>query len=166
MPQTVLSRSEQKLLSALHQQRRVNLSRRRDRELLLSITADPDTLIKRMVAKGWRHALGGGQFVRAESGEEAAEQSAPVQLLLDARIELKSSDETVMALLDQAAVTFQIVLTKADDLKPAALERKEAEAARLARAHPAAVHGVITTSSQTGQGIPELRAEVAGLVAG
>ena len=87
MPQTVLSRSEQKLLSALRQERRVNLSRSRDRELLLSITADPATLIKRMVAKGWLHALGGGQFVRAESGEEAAEQSAPVQLLLHARMQ-------------------------------------------------------------------------------
>jgi GTP-binding protein len=88
-----------------------------------------------------------------------------VLLLLDARVELKPSDEAVMALLDQAAVTFQIVLTKADDLKPAALDRKEAEAARLARAHPAALHGIIATSSQTGQGIPQLRAEIASLAA-
>ncbi len=88
-----------------------------------------------------------------------------VLLLLDARIELKPSDEAAMALLDQAAVTFQIVLTKTDDLKPAALERKAAEAARLARAHPAALHDVIATSSQTGQGLPELRAEIAMLAA-
>jgi len=86
-----------------------------------------------------------------------------VLLLLDARIEVKPSDEAVMALLDRAAVTFQIVLTKADELKPGALARKEAEAARLARAHPAAVHGVIATSSRTGQGIAELRAEIAGV---
>ena len=89
-----------------------------------------------------------------------------VLLLLDGRIEVKPSDEAVMALLDRAAVTFQIVLTKADELRPAALERKAAEAARLARAHPAALHGVVATSSRTGQGIPELRAEVAGLAAG
>ncbi|HJS85557.1 MAG TPA: ribosome biogenesis GTP-binding protein YihA/YsxC [Acetobacteraceae bacterium] len=89
-----------------------------------------------------------------------------VLLLLDARIEVKPSDEAVMALLDRAAVTFQIVLTKADGLKPAALGRKMADAVRLARAHSAAVHGVIATSSQMGQGIPELRAEIAGLAAG
>jgi GTP-binding protein len=89
-----------------------------------------------------------------------------VLLLLDARVELKPSDEAAMALLDRAAVTFQIVLTKADDLKPAALERKEAEAARLARAHPAALHAVLATSSQTGQGIEQLRAEIAGLASG
>ncbi len=89
-----------------------------------------------------------------------------VLLLLDARIEVKPSDEAVMTLLDRAAVTFQIVLTKADSLKPPALERKAAEAAQLARAHPAAVHAVIATSSETGQGVPELRAEIAGLAAG
>jgi GTP-binding protein len=87
-----------------------------------------------------------------------------VLLLLDARVEVKASDEAAMALLDRAAVTFQIVLTKADDVKPGALARKVAEAARIARAHPAAVHGVIATSGETGQGIPELRAEIAGVV--
>lgn len=87
-----------------------------------------------------------------------------VLLLLDARIEVKAADQAVMALLDQAAVVFQIVLTKADAAKPAALACKEAEAAALARAHPAALHSVIATSSGTGQGVPELRAEVAGLL--
>ena len=47
-----------------------------------------------------------------------------VMLLLDARIEFKQADHDVMALLDRAAVTYQIVLTKADGLKPLALERK------------------------------------------
>jgi GTP-binding protein len=89
-----------------------------------------------------------------------------VLLLLDARIEVKAADQAVMELLDRAAVIFQIVLTKADGLKPPALEVKQAEAARLARTHPAALHAVITTSSETGQGIAELRAEVAGLIGG
>jgi GTP-binding protein len=89
-----------------------------------------------------------------------------VLLLLDARVEVKAADEEVMGLLDRAAVVFQIVLTKVDDVKPAALARKQAEAAALARAHPAALHAVITTSSQTGQGVAELRAEVAGLIGG
>ena len=52
-----------------------------------------------------------------------------VLLLLDARIELKAADVAVMDLLDRAAVTFQLVLTKADGVKPAALTRKLAEVA-------------------------------------
>jgi GTP-binding protein len=86
-----------------------------------------------------------------------------VLLLLDARIELKEADHAVIELLDRAAVTFQIVLTKADDMKPGALLRKQNEVAALVRKHPAAHPEVITTSSETGLGIPELRATVAGL---
>lgn len=86
-------------------------------------------------------------------------------LLLDARIELKPTDREVMALLDRAAVTFQIVLTKIDGVKPAALARKAAEAAALARAHPAAYPEVVATSAETGAGIPELRASLAALAA-
>ena len=56
-----------------------------------------------------------------------------VMLLLDARIELKQADHDVMELFDRAAVTFQLVLTKTDGLKPAALARKLAEAVALAR---------------------------------
>jgi GTP-binding protein len=89
-----------------------------------------------------------------------------VLLLLDTRVEVKAADEEVMGLLDRAAVVFQIVLTKADDVKPAALARKQAEATAIARAHPAALHAIITTSSEIGQGIAELRAEVAGLIGG
>ncbi|HME28020.1 MAG TPA: ribosome biogenesis GTP-binding protein YihA/YsxC [Acetobacteraceae bacterium] len=87
-----------------------------------------------------------------------------VLLLLDARIEVKEADRAVMELLDRAAVTFQVVLTKADGVKPAALARKLDEARALARAHPAAHPEVVATSSETGQGIAELRAEIAELV--
>ena len=87
-----------------------------------------------------------------------------VLLLLDARIELKPADEAVMKLLDRAAVTYQLVLTKADGLKPAALAEKQVEAAALARAHPAAHPDVMTTSSETGLGMAELRAALAEAV--
>src|SRR6185503_2020965 len=87
-----------------------------------------------------------------------------VMLLLDARIEVKDADVAVMELLDRAAVTFQLVLTKIDGVKQPALERKQAEAVLLARAHPAAHPEILTTSSQTGEGIAELRAAVAMLV--
>jgi len=84
-----------------------------------------------------------------------------VLLLLDARVEVKTSDQTVLELLDLAAVAYQIVLTKADAVKPAALKRKQAEITALAAAHPAAMHNIITTSSSTGLGIDELRANIA-----
>ena len=87
-----------------------------------------------------------------------------VMLLLDARIEVKDADVAVMELLDRAAVTFQIVLTKVDAVKPAAMERKLAEAKALARAHPAAHPDVVATSSETGEGIEALRAAIAMVV--
>jgi len=88
-----------------------------------------------------------------------------VMLLLDARIEIKPADREVMDLLDRAAVTFQVVLTKADGVKPAALERKATEAAQLARAHPAAHPDIIATSSESGLGVADLRAAIAALAA-
>ena len=87
-----------------------------------------------------------------------------VLLLLDARIEVKPSDTAVMELLDRAAVTYQLVLTKADGVKPAALARKLDEAATLARTHPAAHPEALATSAETGAGIPELRAAVAAML--
>ncbi len=86
-----------------------------------------------------------------------------VLLLLDARIEVKASDLAAMELLDMAAVTYQLVLTKSDDLKPRALDAKHAEAVTLARAHPAAFPEVAITSSATGAGIEALRGTLAAL---
>jgi GTP-binding protein len=87
-----------------------------------------------------------------------------VLLLLDARVEIKAADSTVLELLDQSAVAFQVVLTKADAVKPAALARKQAEVRALVLEHPAALNGIITTSSATGFGMDELRASIAGFV--
>ena len=86
-----------------------------------------------------------------------------VVLLLDARIEVKESDIAVMGLLDRAAVTYQVVLTKADGVKPAALAAKQEAVGALARKHPAAMMDLITTSSETGLGIPELRGVLAAM---
>ncbi len=90
---------------------------------------------------------------------------ARVFLLLDARIEIKPSDGAVMDLLDEAAVSYQLVLTKTDALKPAQQARKFAEVEALSRAHPAAYPQVIATSSETGAGIAELRVAIAALAA-
>jgi GTP-binding protein len=84
-----------------------------------------------------------------------------VMLLLAVRIEVKDTDIEMMDLLDRAAVAFQLVLTKVDAVKPDVLARKLAEATALARRHPAAHPAVYATSSETGQGIAELRAEIA-----
>lgn len=86
-----------------------------------------------------------------------------VILLLDSRIEVKASDRVVMELLDRAAVTFQLVLTKADSVKPPVLDAKQAEVAALVAKHPAAYPEIIATSAETGAGIPELRASLASL---
>lgn len=86
-----------------------------------------------------------------------------VVLLLDARIELKASDRAAMELLGEAAVPFQIVLTKADGAKPFWLDKKRAEAVELTRKRTAAHPTVITTSSEDGTGIELLRAEIAAL---
>ncbi|HVY15683.1 MAG TPA: ribosome biogenesis GTP-binding protein YihA/YsxC [Rhodopila sp.] len=86
-----------------------------------------------------------------------------VVLLLDSRIEVKQADRDVMDLLDRAAVTFRIVLTKSDSTTPPALARKVQEVEALVRTHPAAFPGVLVTSSETGAGIPALRSELTAL---
>jgi GTP-binding protein len=86
-------------------------------------------------------------------------------LLMDARIEFKQADHDVMDLLDRAAVTFQLVLTKIDSVRPAALAQKIQETEALARSHAAAFPRMLPTSSETGEGIAELRAELASLAA-
>lgn len=86
-----------------------------------------------------------------------------VLLLMDSRIETKSSDRAVMTLLDKAAVPFQLVLTKADAVKPEQLAKRRAEVEGLARKHPAGHPLVLVTSSETGLGMDLLRAELAAL---
>lgn len=87
-----------------------------------------------------------------------------VFLLLDAGIELKKVDHDAMDLLDRAAVVYQMVLTKCDRVKPTALNAKREEIAQAVRQHPAAYPHSIWTSSETGLGMPTLRAEIARLV--
>jgi GTP-binding protein len=86
-----------------------------------------------------------------------------VMLLLDSRIEMKQADHEVMKLLDRAAVTYQVVLTKADGLKPPGLARKQEEVLAVIGKHGAAFSELATTSAETGLGIAELRAALAKL---
>ena len=89
---------------------------------------------------------------------------ARVYLLVDARHGLKPNDEEVLAALDQAAVNYQIVLTKADQVPEADLSARHAATQAALAKHPAAFPDVLTTSAHTGAGIPELRSAVARLL--
>jgi len=86
-------------------------------------------------------------------------------LLVDARHGVKDSDRELMSLLDDAAVPFQIVLTKADKPKGSDLAQVMADARMELRRHPAGIPEIIPTSARTGQGIPALRAALAALAA-
>jgi GTP-binding protein len=85
-------------------------------------------------------------------------------LLIDARHGIKPVDQGIMALLDGAAVSFQVVLTKADKLTPAALERTIAATQELIVTHPAAMPTVLATSSEKKRGLAELRGAVAAAI--
>lgn len=86
-----------------------------------------------------------------------------VCLLIDARHGIKASDREVMEELDTAAVSYQIVLTKADKVKPGPLQRLIAETETVVARNPAAHPHCLATSSASGLGIPDLRAALAAL---
>jgi GTP-binding protein len=88
---------------------------------------------------------------------------ARVYLLVDARHGLKPTDDEVVTTLDKAAVSYQIVLTKSDQVKSIAAVIAATEAALAA--HPAAFPAVLASSARTGAGIAELRAAIAQLLA-
>jgi GTP-binding protein len=81
-------------------------------------------------------------------------------LLIDSRHGLKDVDLEAMEAFDLAAVSYQIVLTKADKLKPRDIIQVSAETLRKIAKRPAAFPRVLATSAEKGQGIPELRAEI------
>lgn len=84
-------------------------------------------------------------------------------VLIDARHGVKKIDAEILSLLDSAAVTFQVVLTKADKVKEAERAKiLDQVRATLAR-HPAAYPEIVVTSSEKGWGIPTLRAIIAAL---
>ena len=85
-------------------------------------------------------------------------------VLIDHRHGVKAVDEEIMKLLDTAAVTFQVVLTKADKVKAKDREKVLDQTRKALSKHPAAFPELIVTSSEKGDGIPTLRATIATLV--
>jgi GTP-binding protein len=89
-----------------------------------------------------------------------------VYVLVDARHGIKPGDLEVMDLLDTAAVSYQIVLTKADKIKPGALERLIAETGEKIKNRPAAYPELLATSAVKMTGFEELRTSIVEFAAG
>lgn len=104
------------------------------------------------VVRKWRHLV--NDYLRGRAVLKRA------LLLVDARHGPKDLDREVMKMLDEAAVGYRLVLTKADKLKASELAESERLTAEEARKHPAAHPDVIVTSSETGLGIDALRRAV------
>jgi GTP-binding protein len=105
--------------------------------------------------KGWTRLI--GDYLRGRR------ELKRVFLLIDARHGIKPNDKETMKLLDEAAVSYQVVLTKADKPKASELAEVQARVASELAKHPAAYPQIITTSARLGSGIPELRAAIAGI---
>jgi GTP-binding protein len=83
-----------------------------------------------------------------------------VFLLIDARHGIKKNDEEVMDLLDKAAVSYQVVLTKADKIKPPAVKKLQEETEKKLAKRPASFPALTATSSEKGEGLEELREHI------
>ncbi|MEM5475765.1 ribosome biogenesis GTP-binding protein YihA/YsxC [Pacificibacter sp. AS14] len=84
-------------------------------------------------------------------------------VLIDSRHGVKAVDEEIMSLLDRSAVTFQVVMTKADKVKDAEREKNLEQTREAVSKHPAAYPELIVTSSEKGWGIDTLRAVISTL---
>ncbi|MGO4351815.1 ribosome biogenesis GTP-binding protein YihA/YsxC [Rhizobium sp. RAF36] len=87
-----------------------------------------------------------------------------VYVLIDSRHGIKKNDEDVLTLLDKAAVSYQIVLTKTDKIKPPAVVKLLAETLEKIKKRPAAYPFVVATSSEKAEGLDDLRQAIAETV--
>lgn len=88
-----------------------------------------------------------------------------VYVLIDGRRGVMKVDEEMLDMLDASAVSYALVLTKKDEVKKGDVERLLAETQAKIAKRPAAFPHVLITSSHTGEGVPELRAAIARLLA-
>src|SRR5579859_601645 len=95
---------------------------------------------------------------------EGRSNLARVYVLIDARHGLKDVDLDVLKTLDRSAVSYQVVLTKADQIRKSELEGRIADVKTSLATHPAAFPEVLATSSEKSEGIPELRAAMVRLL--
>ncbi|HEX6783926.1 MAG TPA: ribosome biogenesis GTP-binding protein YihA/YsxC [Sphingomicrobium sp.] len=104
------------------------------------------------MVRRWKHLV--NDYLRGRSVLKRA------LVLIDSRHGLKEVDREMMRMLDDAAVSYHIVLTKGDKVKPTALGALYETTATEARKHPAAHPAIFTTSSETGSGIADLRTAI------
>ena len=104
------------------------------------------------VARKWRYLV--NDYLR---GRQALKRTL---VLIDSRHGIKDVDREILKMLDDAAVSYHLVLTKADKIKASDLQDVQARTEEEARKHPAAHPEIITTSAETGLGIDQLRRAV------
>ena len=104
------------------------------------------------IVRKWRHLV--NDYLR---GRQVLKRAL---VLIDSRHGIKPVDLDVMEMLDKAAVSYRLILTKSDKVKASELAAVRDRTADEARKHPAAHPEIIATSSEKGGGIPELRAAV------
>ena len=109
----------------------------------------------RLVVERWQKLL--RQYL---SGRQSLRRAF---VLIDSRHGIKKVDKQILSLLDNSAVTFQIVLTKADKIKKEHHRKAIDQVSEALQPHPAAFPEILLTSSEKGWGIPTLRSTIAGL---
>jgi GTP-binding protein len=135
--------------------RQINLFRLRDALVLADLPGHGFARVSKSETAHWNALITGYLHTRHSLRR--------VVLLLDARRGIMTSDKEAMTLLDEAAVSYQLVLTKVDSLKAAELACVIAEVQAVVPQHPAALAGIIATSSRHSLGIAELRQSLAEL---
>src|SRR5271165_5759622 len=108
---------------------------------------------------------GYGYAAVSKAKSESWGRLARVFVLVDGRHGLKESDHETMRLLDASAVSYAVVLTKKDEVKAAAVGAEIASTLEGLRRHVAAYPEVLFTSARSGEGVVELRAHIARLIA-
>jgi len=154
-------------LTGRHALARTSHTPGRTQELIFFAAGGPLTLVD---MPGYGYAAAPKAKVAAWTGLIRAylrgrRNLARVYVLIDARHGLKPADTEVLDLLDEAAVSYEIVLTKSDEVKATALAATIAGVGAAVRKRPAAYPDVLATSTRSGAGIGELRAAVARLLA-
>jgi GTP-binding protein len=136
---------------------------------LIYFTAPPPSPLRLVDMPGYGYAEAPKSTVKAWTALIHAYLSgrsnlARVYVLIDARHGLKTADDAVLKTLDVAAVSYQIVLTKGDQVPAKELETRLADTAAAIKKRAAAFPDILVTSSREGTGMPELRATIARIV--
>lgn len=127
-----------------------------DRLLLVDMPGYGFAKVSRVQSSAWNHLV--RSYLKGRSSLRC------VFILVDSRHGLKQADRDVMALLDESAVSYRIVLTKTDETTPENLRKTQEDLKVVLMKSPAAFPESLVTSAHDGTGIPVLRAVIASLI--